>query len=378
MQANPRLGILQTLVVGRPSESAFTRIFQFGMRHGMRAQTTGAAWWQGSAGPYWGHNAIIRIDPFVAHCALPALPGKGPMSGAVLSHDQVEAALMRGAGWAVRAIPDEYESWEENPTNLPDFVKRDLRWCQGNLQYLRLLGLKGLKGMGRFQLVNAIAMYVGAPMYFLMLVAGLSIALMPNPPHFATHMAFGLYATALALGFAPRLLGVLDIVLSGAARRYGGVLRLLAGCLLDCGFCLLIGPIMMLAQTVFITGLAFGQKVIWDAQNRSDRAISPREALHGLWPQLVFGLAAVGILGLYLPPAIVWAGMTITPCLLAIPFACLTSARPLGRALVALRLCAIPDEFAPAWEIGGPETRALSGAHPAAGIRATAADAAQA
>jgi membrane glycosyltransferase len=384
MQANPKLGILQTLVVGRPSESGFTRIFQFGMRHGMRAQTTGSAWWQGSAGPYWGHNAIIRIDPFVAHCALPTLSGVGPMSGWVLSHDQVEAALMRGAGWQVRAIPDEFESWEENPTNLPDFIKRDLRWCQGNLQYHKMLAMKGLDGMGRFQLVNAIAMYVGSPMNFLMLVAGLSMALTPRPAHalahgmssngLATTMAFGLYATALALGFAPRFLGVLDILLRGDARRYGGAVRLLAGSVIDAAFTLLIGPIMMVAQTVFIVGLFFGRRVMWEAPNRADRFITPREALRGLWPQLTFGLAAIVILGLYLPPAIGWAGMTIWPALLAIPFACITSARAFGCALTAARLCAIPDELAPAWEIGGPDTRAAIAAPPA-GLQAASADA---
>jgi membrane glycosyltransferase len=366
MQANPRLGILQTLVVGRPAESGFTRIFQFGMRHGMRAQTIGSAWWQGSSGPYWGHNAIIRLDPFVAHCQLPTLPGKGPMSGAVLSHDQVEAALMRGAGWHVRVIPDEFESWEENPTNLPDFIKRDLRWCQGNLQYLRLLTMKGLNGMGRFQLVNAIAMYVGAPMNFLMLLAGLSIAFTPpasqagGGDRTATTMAFVLYATATALGFAPRLLGVLDILLNGQARRYGGAARLFAGCALDFCFTILIGPIMMIAQTIFVVGLAFGRRVVWEAQNRADRFIGLKDALRGLWPQLAFGLFSAVTLQLLLPQAIVWAGMTIAPALLAIPFACITSARLFGRALSALRLCAIPDEFAPAWEIGGPDGRAAA------------------
>jgi membrane glycosyltransferase len=353
MQANPRLGILQTLVVGRPAESAFTRIFQFGMRHGMRAQTTGAAWWQGSAGPYWGHNAIIRIDPFVDHCQLPTLPGKAPMGDLVLSHDQVEAALMRGAGWDVRVIPDEYESWEENPTNLPDFLKRDLRWCQGNLQYLGLLRMPGLRPMGRFQLVNAIMMYVGAPMNLLMLIAGLSIALTPHPPDFATRMAFGLYAAALILGFAPRFLGVLDILLSGAARRYGGVFRLLTGCILDLAFTLLIGPIMMIAQTVFIIGLAFGHKVMWEAQNRADRRVTVGEALRGLWPQLTFGLVTTAILALALPPAIAWASLTILPCLLAVPFACISSGRAFSRLLVKTRLCAIPDELAPAWELLG-------------------------
>ncbi|HEY2112336.1 MAG TPA: glucans biosynthesis glucosyltransferase MdoH, partial [Dongiaceae bacterium] len=249
MQANPALGILQTLVVGRPSESAFTRIFQFGMRHGMRAQTTGSAWWQGSSGPYWGHNAIILIAPFVDHCALPPIPGKGPLRGPILSHDQVEAALMRGAGWHVRVIPDEHESWEENPTNLPDFIKRDLRWCNGNLQYIHLMGMPGLIGIGRFQLVNAIAMYAGAPMNCVMLLSGLTIALTPHPPDLATRMAFGLYAMALLLGFAPRLLGVLDIVLGGRARQYGGALRMTLGCALDWSFSMLIGPIMMIAQT---------------------------------------------------------------------------------------------------------------------------------
>ena len=366
MQANPQLGILQTLVVGRPSESAFTRIFQFGMRHGMRAQTTGSAWWQGSAGPYWGHNAIIRLDPFVRHCCLQPIPGKGPLRGPILSHDQVEAALMRGAGWQVRAIPDELESWEENPTNLPDFIKRDLRWCNGNLQYIHLLGMPGLKGMGRFQLINAIAMYVGAPMNVLMLVAGLSIALKPNAPNLATSMAFGLYAASMLLGFAPRLLGLLDIGLSGRAKSYGGGLRLLGGCLLDFSFSLLIAPIMMLAQTVFIVGLAFGRRMIWDAQNRADRSVSLKEALHGLWPQLTFGVGAVGVLAYCLPRAIAWASPTLLPLLLAIPFACITSARPFGLALTRARLCAIPDELAPAWEIGGPESRpALAALQPA-------------
>jgi membrane glycosyltransferase len=64
MQANPTLGILQTLVIGLPSVSAFARLFQFGMRLGMRSYTFGGAWWQGDCGPYWGHNAIPRLTHF--------------------------------------------------------------------------------------------------------------------------------------------------------------------------------------------------------------------------------------------------------------------------------------------------------------------------
>ncbi|MGB5733113.1 MAG: glucans biosynthesis glucosyltransferase MdoH, partial [Thiohalocapsa sp.] len=128
MQASPNLGILQTLVVGLPSASAFARPFQFGMRLGMRSYSIGSAWWQADAGPYWGHNALIRTAPFMAHCEMPRLPGDGPLGGWVLSHDQVEAVLMRRAGYEVRVMPTEGGSWEENPTTLPEFVRRDLRW----------------------------------------------------------------------------------------------------------------------------------------------------------------------------------------------------------------------------------------------------------
>ena len=347
MQANPHLGILQTLVVGRPSESGFTRVFQFGMRHAMRAQTTGAAWWQGSSGPYWGHNAILRVAPFVDHCQLPVVPGQPPLGGPILSHDQVEAALMRGAGYEVRVIAEELESWEENPPNLPDFIKRDLRWCQGNLQYLKLLRMAGLKPMGRFQLIHAIMMYVGAPMSFLMLLAGLSIAVMPHPPILATSMAFGLYLTMMALGFAPRLLGVADILLRGEGGRFGGSRRLLSGSLLDALFSLLIGPVMMIAQTMFIVGLALGRRVAWDAQNRDDRSVGVGEAIRGLWPQMVFGACGAAILGFVDPSAALWAAPTLVPCLVSVPFACISSGRRFSRFLVRLRLCAVPDEFVP-------------------------------
>ena len=173
MQAHPKIGILQSLVVGMPSASAFARIFQFGMRHGMRSYTMGQAWWVGDCGPFWGHNALVRIKPFHEQCDLPMLPGKPPLGGHVLSHDQVEATLMRRAGYEVRVLPEERGSWEENPPTMLEFARRDVRWCQGNMQYLKLLDLPGLYPMSRFQLVWAILMFIGIPAWTLM------IALLP-------------------------------------------------------------------------------------------------------------------------------------------------------------------------------------------------------
>jgi membrane glycosyltransferase len=353
MEANPRLGILQTLVVGLPATSAFARIFQFGMRHGMRTHTTGIAWWQGSSGPYWGHNALIRLDGFVAHCDLPVLPGRSPLSGPITSHDQVEAALMRAAGMEVRVIADEFGSWEENPPRLPDFIRRDLRWCQGNLQYLRLLGRLRLRPMGRFQLCNAIAMYLGAPASLLMLVVGLVNGVTGgHGPRVPQSLAFGLYFGFLLIGFAPRLLGVLDIALRPVQRRrWGGLGRLLAGAVADGVFTLMIGPVMMVAQTRFIAGLALGQRIIWEAQRREDGVVPWAEAVRGLWPQLLFGLVFGLALWRVAPGAIPWALPTLAGSLLAIPFACVTAWPWLGRWMVRAGFCAIPDEVAPSAEV---------------------------
>ncbi len=185
MQANPRLGILQGLVVGMPSTSAFARIFQFGMRLGMRSYTIGGAWWQGDCGPYWGHNAAVRLAPFIAHCHIPPLPYGGPLGGHVLSHDQVEAVLMRRAGYEVRVLPEEDLGWEENPPTLIEFIRRDLRWCQGTLQYWHFLFWPGIPPVSRYQLAFAVLMFIGSPAWMGLLVVGtLAVALAQSPAAF--------------------------------------------------------------------------------------------------------------------------------------------------------------------------------------------------
>lgn len=357
MQANPRLAILQTLVVGRPAGSAFARIFQFGMRHSMLTHTTGIAWWQGPSGPYWGHNAIIRLGAYVTHAALPLLPGGPPLGGHIMSHDQVEAALLQAAGWHVRVIADELESSEENPPSLPDFIRRDLRWAQGNMQYLKLVARRGFNTMGRLQLANAIMMYMGAPAWVLMLVLGLGDAGLPaawHAPFRAGAGAAALYFTMLAIGTAPRLLGAVDAALDPRRRQgFGGLPRLACGMLLDTLFSFMLGPVMAISQARFLAGLPFGRRLTWERQRRRSHAIGWREALSGLWPHTLFGVLLAAGLAREAPAAIPWALPALLSCLLSVPFAVLTASPGVGRLLARWRLCTIPEEQAAREEQAG-------------------------
>lgn len=348
MQAWPKLGILQSLVVGMPSRSAFARIFQFGMRHGMRPYTMGSAWWGGDCGPFWGHNALVRIAPFRDHCHLPMLPGGPPLGGAVMSHDQVEATLMRRAGYEVRVLPVEGGSWEENPPTMLDFAKRDLRWCLGNLQYLKLLDLAGLKPMSRFQLLWAILMFLGLPAWTLM-IALLPLKVMEDrgladdPAVFAAC----LYLLFLTMYLAPKLAGFADILLTrGGVRRYGGAARFLISAAIEVVFAFLQGAVSSFRTTLFMIGLAFGKvRIGWNGQARDARALSFATAFAGLWPHLLFGTYLFVTLGMLAPAVLVWSLPLTAGYLLAIPFAMLTAWPALGSWLARAGLCGIPEDF---------------------------------
>jgi membrane glycosyltransferase len=353
MQAHPRIGILQSLVVGAPAESGFARIFQFGMRHGMRAYTMGSSWWIGDCGPFWGHNAVVRIAPFRDQCRLPILPGGPPLGGHVLSHDQVEATLMRRAGYEVRVVPQEEGSWEDNPPTLFQFSARDLRWCQGNMQYLRLLDLPGLRLMSRFQLAWAILMFVGIPAMTLMIALaplkffdGEDLASFPAGP------AVGLYLTFLGMYLSPKLAGLADILLTkrGVA-GYGGARRFLASAGIEIAFSFLLGAVTTFRIAVFMIGLLFGKSVAWNGQARDAHGISWREAVAGLWAPFLFGAAIWGSLALLSPAVLAWSLPLTLGYLVAMPFAVWTSSQGFSEWLKRHVLCAIPEEFDPPAEI---------------------------
>jgi membrane glycosyltransferase len=348
-QAHPRLGILQSLVVGAPASSGFARIFQFGMRHGMRPYTMGSAWWTADCGPFWGHNALVRIAPFRDECHLPLIPGKPPLGGQILSHDQVEAVLMRRAGYEVRVLPEETGSYEDNPPTLLEFTRRDLRWCQGNMQYWALLGMPGLKPTSRFQLLWAIMMFIGIPAFTAIFALS---ALKPldgeDTSLFPAASALGLYFVFLAMYLAPKLAGFIDIALTpGGLARYGGAAKFTGGALLELAFSFLLGAATTLRTSLFMIGLLLGRSVIWNGQARDAHALSFATAAQGLWPQMAFGVFLFGSAAALAPGLILWSLPMTLGYLVAIPFAMLTASPRLGAWLGRTGLCALPEDLAP-------------------------------
>ena len=350
MQANPRLGILQGLVVGMPSTSAFARIFQFGMRLGMRSYTIGGAWWQGDCGPYWGHNAAVRLAPFIAHCHIPLLPYGGPLGGHVLSHDQVEAVLMRRAGYEVRVLPEEDLGWEENPPTLIEFIRRDLRWCQGTLQYWHFLFWPGIPPVSRYQLAFAVLMFIGSPAWMgLLVVATLAVALAQSPAAFMRADAgMTLLAVVLVMWFAPKIATVLDVLTRPKLRRaFGGGLRFVANVATETIFFLALSPIMWFGHTVFLTGLLFGRTIGWIGQTREDHAVPWSVAFSQLWPQTALGLACIGILGVTHPSAIPYALFIAGGLAISVPLAVVTALPWLGRLFARIGVGRLPEETDP-------------------------------
>jgi membrane glycosyltransferase len=344
MEADGRLGIVQQLIAGRPATAAFPRLFQFGMRAGMRAWATGQAWWQGPEGPYWGHNAIVRIAPFREHCRLETLPD----GGAILSHDQVEAVRLHAAGWKVCCLPDEAGSLEGNPPALPEFLARDLRWAAGNMQYGRLLFLPGQTWMGRWQLAQAIVLFAGAPLWAGVLVAAAMNAATGGG---ASTPGGALLAAMLATGaalHAPKLLGYAEVLLKPAlAARYGGRAAFARGAAAEIGFTALLDPVSTFNKAMFLLAMPFGGAGGggWAPQNRADRGVGWADAARLLWPHTLFGAAVFGLLRATAPGAALWALPVAGGLLGAVPF-CVLSASPRVSALLrAGRVAATPEEL---------------------------------
>ncbi len=339
LENGPRIALVQQLIAGRPVAEPFPRLFQFGMRAGMRAWATGQGWWQGPQGPFWGHNAAFRVAPFRRHARL---EGDG-----ILSHDQLEAIALHGAGWEVWCFPEERGSLEGNPPALPEFLRRDERWAEGNMQYLALLRRPGLSAMARWQLVQAILLFLCAPLWalaFLVAVLAAAAGAFAGVP--AGAIAASMLAWWLAL-HAPKLAGYAQVLAQGReAARYGGRARFAAGAGAELVFATLLSPVTVLGKTAFLLRLALGAKGGWAPQNRMGRGVGWGDAWRLLWPQALAGLALGALLAVAAPWALPFAlPWGLLGLLLAVPFSVATTAPGLGRWLRRHGIAATPEEL---------------------------------
>ena len=375
MEANPRAGLIQTVPLPARRTTLFGRCIQFaGCLYGPLL-AAGQAWWQADTANYWGHNAIIRVAPFSAHCGLPVLPGRPPLGGAILSHDFVEAALMRRAGWDVYLLPLLEGSYEEAPGNVVDYARRDRRWCQGSLQHLRLLGVPGFHALNRLHFVLGAGGYLSSVAWLLLLLAGTLYVLLSGPgapllwaPRLWPGPAAPLLAVTAGLLLAPRVLALLQVL---AARRgaFGGAPRLLAGALVETLFSVVAAPVMMLYHTRFAASVLAGRDIRWEAQVREGNGLSWREAwAGGAWWITLAGVVW-GAVTLYASPAfLLWLSPILTGLLLAAPLIRWTSSRAAGDWMRRRGLLLAPSETAPPPELAAGELSAA--ARPPASVEA--------
>ncbi|QGY41829.1 glucans biosynthesis glucosyltransferase MdoH [Pseudodesulfovibrio cashew] len=368
MERRRKVGILQTAPACFGRDTLLGRLQQFANRVYGPMFAAGLSFWQLGDAQYWGHNALIRIEPFMRHCGLPRLSGKPPLGGDILSHDFVEAALMRRAGWGVWLAFDLPGSWEECPPNLLSELKRDRRWCQGNLQHLRLLFSEGLFPAHRVLFLNGAMSYASALLWFLFLMLSSAEAvlqaivgpsyftatksLFPAWPVWQPLWALVLLATTGVLLFLPKIISYLLILFkTRQSRLFGGPLRLLVSIALEVFFSAMLAPVRMLFHSKFVLITLLGMKIGWGSQQRDDRPTSWWEATRFHLGGVLFGILWGGVVWLYSPLFFWWIAPIVLPLVLAIPLSVLTSHDGPGRWLRRKKLLLIPEESAPAQEI---------------------------
>jgi membrane glycosyltransferase len=352
MEANPRAGILQTLPQPCGHGTLHARAQQFAHRVTGRLFSLGMAYWQLGDSHYWGHNAIIRVEPFMQHCALAKLPGRGGLAGEILSHDFVEAALMSRAGYEVWLVPQLGGSWEQNPPHLLDELQRDRRWCQGNLQNLRLIAEPGWRPVHRALLGTAALSYVSAPLWFAFIALGLALT---QPGASQAPSSFALWSITLLLLLLPRVCAVLAVLLLREQASYGGTLRLMGSALLELALSAMQAPLRMLAHSAFVLSALTGLKLEWRSPSRQADGVSWGEAWSRLamplLPALLLAVWALGRTGVRGVQAV----LLLLPLLLAAPITVASARARFGARIERLGLLWNPDERHP------PRTLARAG-----------------
>jgi membrane glycosyltransferase len=361
MEAHPDTGIIQTAPRATGHVTTHARILQFCSRVYGPLFTTGLHYWQLGESHYWGHNAILRMAPFIEYCALPPLPGKTSLSGDVMSHDFVEAALMRRAGWKVWIAHDLDGSYEQVPPNLLAELGRDRRWAQGNLQNSRLMFEPGLHPVHRTVFLTGTLAYLSSPLWlaFLMLSTVLFAThshvvptyftepyqLFPNWPTANFKLMLTLFGLTAVLLFAPKVISLVAIIAKGEAKRYGGAAKLLLSALLESMHSVLLAPVRMLFHTQFVLAALAGIKLAWKSPPRHDDATSWGEALRRHALGTVLALTWIGVIIVSATAFQWWLSPVLAGLLLAIPLSAWTSRAAPGRWLAARGIFVIPEEL---------------------------------
>ncbi len=364
MAGTPGAGLIQSLPVIVGAQTLFARLQQFAGRLYGPMIAHGIAWWHGAEGNYWGHNALIRTEAFAAAAGLPTLPGRKPFGGHIMSHDFVEAALIRRAGWAVHMLPALSGSFEECPPSLSELAVRDRRWCQGNLQHMAVLPARGLHPISRLHLLMGIGSYVTAPLWMLFLILGIMISvrarfvppdyfpagpsLFPTWPVVDPVRSMWVFIGTMAVLLGPKLLAWLALLTSRRDRQaFGGALRTLLGVLTETLLAGLLAPVTMLTQSASVATILFGRDAGWMPQIREDGQVPFRDTLRQYLPHTLTGLV-LGLTSYAISlPLLLWMSPVVLGLALAAPLAALTARRTAGQALRRAGLLRTPEEAAP-------------------------------
>ena len=362
MQSDADLGILQTAPQLIGATTFFGRLQQFaGCVYGP-VITRGLCAWSGDSGNYWGHNAIIRMAAFARNCGLPQLAGRKPFGGFVLSHDFVEAALMRRGGWKVRMATDCGGSWEESPPSLIDVAIRDRRWAQGNLQHMKIIGSSGLSFISRMHLGVGIMSYLSSPLWLVMLGIGFALAvqshlirpeyfnhdfqLFPTWPRFDVELMMALFWFSMVVLLIPKMLGLVHALLSRRIRRgSGGVIGVAASFLLEVILSALYAPVMMLMQCRHVFEVFMGRDSGWNPQRRAGGGTSWGDAWHYHKRHMLLSCMTAVIVWFLSPPLLAWLSPALLGLLLAVPLSRASGSQSLGRLLSHLALLRTPEEM---------------------------------
>ena len=361
MRADCTLGILQTAPQLIGARTLFGRLQQFAACVYGPVITRGLAAWSGNDGNYWGHNAIIRIAAFAQNCGLPKLDGRKPFGGFILSHDFVEAALMRRGGWSVRMATECGGSWEESPPSLIDIAVRDRRWAQGNLQHVKIIGAAGLSFPSRLHLGVGIMSYLSSPLWLVLLSIGFALAvqshlirpeyfshdfqLFPTWPRFDVELMMGLFWFSTLVLLIPKLLGLLRALLSSRIRRRGGgIIGVSASFCVEVVLSALYAPVLMLIQSRHVWEIFRGRDSGWQAQRRE----TGQTTWHDAWVyhkrHMLLSCVTAVIVWFLSPPLLAWLSPALLGLFLSVPLSRASGSETLGRALSRVGLLRTPEE----------------------------------